>query len=658
MASSCLCNTYSRQILYCTPSATGLAGKAAQNPEPSQSPVNQPETRTQAVHATDWKDPILLVVCAHQIDAGSFACCSAQALALSMQDMEAPTAEFPRDTHEINEHEQRAADQVFGSMCQEDVDDPQDPEDHERVQDAEDVEDVEDADDADDAEDAEEAEDEDEDAEIALDQDGAAHSSEQGIGEGCSSHLAMGKWRLPNLRVLNLHVAFNKISVILPADTKECKEVILEMLNLNLTLEGLMQLPVPERLCLKKLGVLKCSEAHEIVEAPGMSGSCAVTLCSFELFLVQEDRHSLVRLCPQALWAASLRLVGEKAPVSLNAEACVHGLELCPYPAALESLGCVLTIFQEASEALESVFMPDYSDALPKSECTDMDCLSLSSQAVLHLDLVLRDVVVDLSLMAPVPLRPLRLVLPRVEARVVGSLPSPGSHPDQPIRSCHLHPPHPPPWHVSSLAKGAKADPDWHVYGCLCGRCDEAESRSISSWELLVTERQWQSIKPDHHDHSARPPDSRRVLLRQTEILRLSASKLQAFEQMQLQDKLAEEQHARSTASVIREKVHRFPEMVELFEGNPEIFESELEAQLENLRVELRALDVTRREDEQEMRNREREASSRLATARAGAREQREQELQQQLEEEQRISAALRKLVAAQEAILKEFSEG
>lgn len=127
------------------------------------------------------------------------------------------------------------------------------------------------------------------------------------------------------------------------------------------------------------------------------------------------------------------------------------------------------------------------------------------------------------------------------------------------------------------------------------------------------------------------------------------------FEQTQLQDRIAEEQHALSLTAIAKATDDRFYDLLAGLSEGFEAFEAELQAQLEELRVELRALDELRRKDEVELRDCEREASTGLTTA---LQDQREHELQQQLEEEKRASEALQQLVATQDLIIQGLTTG
>ena len=544
----------------------------------------------------------------------------------------------------------------------------------------------EDPSDVEEEEDVEDVEEEDEDIEETetgtQDLEDVCHGSGGSFGDaglGPMSHLSMGhKWRPPNLRILSLQIAFRSISVTLPdghelhALSNEVgthgRRVLLEMVDLNLTMEGLMQLPKAERLCLQRLGIGDSSDSSKQdvdQEASSFSGSCGLTLCSLELVLLEKERTPLVRVRPlqAASWVLTARLRADSAPngPSTNhqcrargrAEVCIHGLELLPQPVALESLGTLLLTFHQAQEAVAAV-PPCESHKHPAG--TDTQAHTLAPTALvappdIHVDVVLRNTMIDLTLLAPPPLRPLRLIIPSVRACLGESLPI------LPLAAVHaLHAlPQLPQWHAMP-SSGDGPDPDWHVYSCLCtrsGRSDEApESKSLEgNWELLVTERQWL----EGEECVEEPSEQRlqRLLLPRDEFLRLSASKLKAFEQMQLQDGIAEEQHAQSTATIAKEKANRLPELLEAF-GAPD-FEVELEAQLEALRVELRALDELRRGDEADLRDCEREASARLATA-GGSKRLQEQVLRQQLEEEKQISATLQQVITMQEAIIRDLS--
>ena len=530
----------------------------------------------------------------------------------------------------------------------------------EEVEDVDDVEDAEDGEDAEDYEDGEEVED-DTDCTQAF---GAALPSPGGSSaDAGTGHLSMiSRWRPLNLRVLSLHILLKCVSLELPLDIHECsrsaessegQRLLLEVRNLHLTLEGLTKLPRAERRCLERLGLLQASIGSEdTVEGPGLpgfSGSCVLTLCSLELAFLNSAKHSFIQVQPlqAASWVITLKLdairlptaVGSCASGAVRASVCVHGLQFFPQPAALEAFGSVLTTLKEAADAYEAVS--------PSPSKTN-SMLSHEQGLTLSADVALCNTLVDLTLLAPLPLRPFRLILPRLEIASAATGCGFLECPPQPTI---------PSWHTIPMT-GEGPDPDWHVYGCLCecGRRDEAESTCLASWELLVTERQW-------FENGGRAPALERSLLRQDELLRLSASKLRALEHMQRQDKVAEQQHAQSAFTIEKEREKRFPKVLEIFEEKaPEAFEAELQAELEALRQELRALDQLRREEEAALRKQEREASHSLAKARCGScgapgspSASREQELRQRLEEERKVSATLRQLVASQDAVIQQL---
>ncbi|CAE7641402.1 par-1 [Symbiodinium sp. CCMP2456] len=357
------------------------------------------------------------------------------------------------------------------------------------------------------------SEDEDDDQE-QMDHEGdeAEAAEDGGVGGGALGHLALTrKW--------------------LPMGCKEASvnetQTLLEILDLNITLEGFLRLPLAEKRCLDRLRGGSTMQIAEIA----------------------------------------------------------------------------------ARDAAGHVF-PNTTSSPPVSESTNLPRF--------YVELVIRDVRIRLT---PAPSLSLSLLLPSLRA-VAGE-----------ATDGLLPLPLPPNGGIAGISGTAilRSDPDWHVYGCL-GTCShEAESKSLANWETLVTERQWSEGLQEA------TVTSKRLLLRRNEFLRLSASKLRAFEQTQLQDKIAEEQHAISLTTIAKARDDRFHDLLaglsESFEG----FEAELQAQLDGLRVELRALDELRRKDEVELRDSEREASTGLTTA---LQDLREHELQQQLEEEKRASEA------------------
>ncbi|CAE8625348.1 unnamed protein product, partial [Polarella glacialis] len=157
----------------------------------------------------------------------------------------------------------------------------------------------------------------------------------------------------------------------------------------------------------------------------------------------------------------------------------------------------------------------------------------------------------------------------------------------------------------------------------------------------------------------------RLLLLPKAELLELSASKLRGLEQQQLWEDLAEEKHAQSALAVAKDAARRIPVVLELLQeqrsaaqtadaGSPPF--DRLDSQLEALRLELRELDEERREDELRLRTCEKEAAVAVATVRE-QQLQREQELQQQLDEELAITVALSKLVDEQSSLIRSLQE-
>eukprot|EP00439_Symbiodinium_sp_Y106_P048756 s2363_g6.t1 len=491
----------------------------------------------------------------------------------------------------------------------------------------------EDVEDADDLEDFDEAADGAQDHE---DEDGGGVGG--GAGSAALGHLALTrKWRPPNLRVLSTHVSLRKISVRLPICSKACAETqaLLEILDLNITLEGFLRLPLAERRCLERLRGASTMQTVAIADnaaIAGFSGSCLLTLCSLQLVVIDSARHPLIQARPIHLRLCCTKRAPSSCP-ELNSGVCVQGVEIFPQPLVFVALAELQTLVASVIQTRDAV------EHLPDATSSPTVAESMNLQPRFHVEIVIRDVRIRLT---PSPSLSLSLLLPSLRA-VAGDATEQGLLP-LPLP------------HSSGIGVGAagtaiqNSDSDWHVYGCLGTSSNEAESKSLANWETLVTERQWSEGLQE-------ATTSKRLLLRRNEFLRLSASKLKAFEQTQLQDKIAEEQHAISLTTIAKAKDDRFYDLLAHSEG----FEAELQelqAQLEGLRNELRALDELRRKDEGELRDSEREASTRLMITALQHLQNHEHELQQQLEEEKRASEALQQLVATQDLIIQALTAG
>ena len=486
-------------------------------------------------------------------------------------------------------------------------------------------------------EDVEDIEDLEDDEDVDGTQDHEGDEAEGGgVGGGAAlGHVALTrKWRPPNLRVLSMHVSLSKISVRLPMDCKEASvnetQTLLEILDLNITLDGFLRLPLAERRCLDRLrggSTTQIAEIAETAAVAGFSGSCLLTWCSLQLVVLDSARHPLIQARPLHLRLCCTKRAPSCCP-ELHADVCIQSVELFPQPlvfVAVAGLQNLVVAVNQARDAAGHVF-PSTTSSPPVRESTNLPRF--------HVELVIRDARIRLT---PAPSLSLSLLLPSLRAvageATDGLLPLP-----------------PPNGGVAGISGTAtlRSDADWHVYGCLGTCSNEAESKSLANWETLVTERQWSEGLQE-------AVAKKRLLLRRNEFLRLSASKLKAFEQTQLQDRIAEEQHALSLTAIAKATDDRFYDLLAGLSEGFEAFEAELQAQLEELRVELRALDEFRRKDEVELRDCEREASTGLTTA---LQDLREHELQQQLEEEKRASEALQQLVATQDLIIQGLTTG
>eukprot|EP00913_Durusdinium_trenchii_P009121 g8573.t1 len=180
----------------------------------------------------------------------------------------------------------------------------------------------------------------------------------------------------------------------------------------------------------------------------------------------------------------------------------------------------------------------------------------------------------------------------------------------------------------------------------------EVQEQTKAAVEALST-RSIRSFSIFRRSKKDKKPKSsgQRLLLPAAEMLLLSKSKLEAMEAAHRLEDLAERQHAESCFAIQKGTAQRLPIVQEILDGTAETTIDGLEEQLEALRVELRSLDSQRREDELALKRSEREVATEVADFRY-QKLQREQDLQQQLQEEEMISDALTKLIADQAEII------
>ena len=233
---------------------------------------------------------------------------------------------------------------------------------------------------------------------------------------------------------------------------------------------------------------------------------------------------------------------------------------------------------------------------------------SSSPPSLPSLDITLRHTVLDLGRLTPPCLKP-KIVLPE-------------------LRLMHGDPQTPPvpPWHVLP-SPGNGPEPDLAIY-------EQAEVEPRLGWEELVIERRWEVGDA-----------TEQLLVPSEEILGFSLWKLKALEASQRWAELAERQHAESCLAIEKSAADRLP-LVQQMQKPPD---------LEAMREELRRLDAQRREEELQLKALERDLAAEMAEMQR-ERLLREQDLQQQLEEEELITAALSQLLSQQAEAIEKFA--
>ena len=423
------------------------------------------------------------------------------------------------------------------------------------------------------------------------------------------------------LRMLCAHVSLSKVNLVLPPSEKESKPEMfnLEVAGLNISGDTLLHLMPSEIKCLRRLGVLQGLEMNPSNSEQGSNG--CLTLCSATVLFGKQQLLGVERLPKVSPWMLTLRLSSTSIARPLRhevvVEGCVHGLLLSPDIDAVKLLQVRCASLLESFQAC--------SDTSEKTKTKREAAVWMAKVQVQH-------TTIDLTLVSPAPLRPLRLSLP--ELQLLRS---------QELRLSRFSSPVPQ-WHVLPTSNETR-EPDFNVYDCLCFRSvePEADSKSFESWESLVTERQWRRSACE-----GRSEGLERLLLPAHEMLALSRSKLEALESAHRWEELAERQHADSCLSIQKDTQQRLPVVQEMLNAGNII---DLEEQLEALRVDLRGLDAQRRQEEQRLKTFEKEVAIEVADFRR-QKLLREQELQKQLQEEEMITAALNKLIAEQGDII------
>ncbi|CAK9054732.1 Mitochondrial import inner membrane translocase subunit Tim10 [Durusdinium trenchii] len=433
------------------------------------------------------------------------------------------------------------------------------------------------------------------------------------------------------LRMLFAHIALSKLSVTLPTQ-RDSEGFRLEAGGLNISGDTLLRLLPSEIKCLRRLGILQghSDSLTDTSSSKSQSSNCSMTLCSGSLKFDNRQLLGVKRLPKFTPWMLTVRLNATSLarPLmthKLALECCTHGVHISPYIDAIKALQARCASLQKSLSTLGSK-----SEGIPGTA-------ALPLRIQIDARLRLQHTMIDLSHISSPLLRPLQVLIPCVQINVSEGF-------------LGLSPPVPQ-WHVLPTSSEGN-EPDFHLYDCFCvtkrgidGSSvePEADSKSFEGWEVLVTERQW--------CRSGTGLQGQRLLLPAAEMLLLSKSKLEAMEAAHRLEDLAERQHAESCFAIQKGTAQRLPIVQEILDGTAETTIDGLEEQLEALRVELRSLDSQRREDELALKRSEREVATEVADFRY-QKLQREQDLQQQLQEEEMISDALTKLIADQAEII------
>eukprot|EP00438_Fugacium_kawagutii_P012645 Skav215600 [mRNA] locus=scaffold666:350019:353605:+ [translate_table: standard] len=278
----------------------------------------------------------------------------------------------------------------------------------------------------------------------------------------------------PSLRMISLHAAIRKFTLILPVPG-DSTQFSLELSNLNFSGDTYLYLFSSEIKCLRRLAVLK----DEIFPAkhPGVfachSSSGSLTICSATLRFGDHPLLAVQHLVKATPWMLTLRisrssLYSMTSPkVEVAMDGCLHNLRLCPDMAALKAVKSCSLALQATVDAIAGL---NAGKSAPKSTPKSIPeswCVKVQ----------LWNTLVDFKTLCPSPLRSLQLILPELRFK--------GGDGD----GFFFSPPVPQ-WHVVPVQ--GEGEPDFYLYDSESGVEVEADSKYSKSfegtWEELGTQ--------------------------------------------------------------------------------------------------------------------------------------------------------------------------
>ena len=250
------------------------------------------------------------------------------------------------------------------------------------------------------------------------------------------------------LRMLSLHAAINKLTLVLPVPG-DATQFRLEVGHGNFSGDTYLYLFSSEVKCLRRLAVLK----DEATEPPASgvlschSSSGSLTICSASLTF--GDPLLSVQHLPKATpWMLTLKISSSRLlkdpqmkSLKLTVDGCLHGLRLCPKLGALKA-------WESCSLALQAMV-----DAIPKSPKTAATPVAVEASSWLLVELQIWNTLMDFKHLVPSPLKSLQLVLPELRFKVADGF----------LGFCPLVPQ----WHVVPVPADM-AEPDFYLYDCCC----------------------------------------------------------------------------------------------------------------------------------------------------------------------------------------------
>lgn len=464
----------------------------------------------------------------------------------------------------------------------------------------------------------------------------------------------------PLAKRLLVHVAVDTLraEVRLPAETL----LVLEVGVIDLSVEDLRRLAVPEAQCLEKLGLAPpaavaaaaARRAPSGLEGPAASlgGSHCATVGRARIAVERHGtdgvrpkrpEHSATlfhsEATPGAPWLLTVR-GGTSGTSGLRPQlqACVHGARAA---AAREALPALKALAEAAAAASRGGAVASKAPAVKMPSATSFPSIHVT----------VRNTMVDLA--PDIPLKPLRALVPAVLLTTTAG--GQGSRAPQ-----RLGLPSVPPWHASMPPAGATPpiEPDFTIYSEVCGsECgtSDAPRGFDAAGGFCVAERQWRLASAPQPSGGLAGPQE--VLVPAGDFVELSQAKLRAVEHAAERDMLEEVFQAGAPRRIARETARRIPHVRELLDDAAEDGcegTGPLEAQLAALEAEVVSLEEEREAEAAALRGRERSAAEAVATARL-EHLAREAELHRKLDEERAISQALAALVEQQAVYLTEL---